>query len=108
MNVDQELQRRRIIERRTEIGMSQRDVADFGALSQTSLSRIEMGLKVATVPELVGIAHATGSSVGYLTGQSQLAMKIAARASDDADTTPVQNRLRYLLEMDALLDSVFE
>lgn len=110
MSIDIEQQRQRIIERRKAIGMGQRSVAKLGGLSQSAISRIEKGHRPATVPELVGIAHATGSSVGYLTGRSAVLdrVKIAARAAEGADTAKVQDRLRYLLEMDALLDEILD
>jgi len=110
VTIDIKVQARRIKERREALGLSQRAVEEQGAISQASLSRVEKGLRPATVPELLGIAHATGSSVGYLTGQSELLgrMQIAARAEDLADTTRVRDRLGYLMEMDALLDSVLE
>lgn len=110
MSIDIEQQRARIIERRRAIGIDQRAVARLGGLSQSAVVRIERGYRPATVPELVGIAHATGSSVGYLTGRSPVLdrVKVAARAADGADTRPVQDRLRYLLEMDGILDDILD
>lgn len=105
---NREIQRARIVERRNAIGLTQRDVAALSAVSQPSLARIERGEKLASVPELLGIAHATGTTVGYLTGQSDLMDRVtfAARAERGADVAQVRERLSHLLEMDALLDEL--
>jgi transcriptional regulator with XRE-family HTH domain len=105
MTIDVASQADRIRRRRLQINLNQRQAADRSGLSQATWSRIENGTKTATLGELIGVSRATGTTLGYLTGGSALMGRVAGRA-DGVDTAEVEDRLRHLMEMDALLDRI--
>jgi transcriptional regulator with XRE-family HTH domain len=102
MTIDVASQADRIRRRRLQINLNQRQAADRSGLSQATWSRIENGTKTATLGELIGVSRTT---LGYLTGGSALMGRGAGRA-DGVDTAEVEDRLRHLMEMDALLDRI--
>lgn len=85
--------------------MSQRELARVTGVSQSTLSRIIAGTRVATMPEIVLIAQATGVAVGRLTGLSQVEDRawFAARATSD-DMDGMRTALLGFLELSAYLD----
>ncbi|MEU4193106.1 helix-turn-helix transcriptional regulator [Kribbella sp. NPDC026611] len=96
-----------LIERaRVAAGLSQRGLADAAGISQSTLSRIIAGDRVAKVPEVIAIAQATGHTVAQLTGLSDVAGRVqcAARATNDSDMQGMREALLHFLELDSYLD----
>lgn len=106
MNAQNELQRRRIRESRELLGLSQREMARQGGIPISAVQRIEIGEKVASSPELAAISHATGATIGFLTGEGAVFGRAhsVARAQPDADVASAAAQLLHLMEMDAELD----
>jgi transcriptional regulator with XRE-family HTH domain len=107
MTIDIERQITRIKAGRELLGIGQRAAAARSGLSQAKWSRIESGEKVASLGEIMAIAYALGTTPGYLTGQSDLMKRVAVAArTDGVDTSAVEDRLRHLMEVDALFDRI--
>ncbi|MFD1364400.1 helix-turn-helix domain-containing protein [Actinoplanes sichuanensis] len=86
--------------------LSQRALADATGLSQSTLSRIISGDRVAKLPEIVSIAWATGRTVAQLTGTSTVAGRVqcAARATNGSGMQDMREALLRFLELDDYLD----
>ena len=96
-----------LIERaRVAAGLSQRALADLTGISQSTLSRIISGDRVAKTPELAVIAWATGHTVAQLAGAGAVADRVqcAARATNDAAMDGMRQALLHFLELDDYLD----
>ncbi|MGA8116992.1 MAG: helix-turn-helix transcriptional regulator [Actinocatenispora sp.] len=96
-----------LIERaRVAAGLSQRALADATGISQSTLSRIASGDRVAKMPEVVAIAWVTGHTVAQLTGSGAVASRVqcAARATDGAPMDGMREALLHFLELDEYLD----
>lgn len=96
-----------LIERaRAAAGLSQRALADATGISQSTLSRIISGARVAKLPEVVAIAWATGHTVAQLTGAGSVADRVqcAARAANDSGMEGMRQSLLHFLELDDYLD----
>jgi transcriptional regulator with XRE-family HTH domain len=96
-----------LIERaRAAAGLSQRALADATGISQSTLSRIISGDRVAKMPEVVAIAWATGHTVAQLTGAGTVAdrAQCAARATNDSGMEGMRQSLLHFLELDDYLD----
>jgi transcriptional regulator with XRE-family HTH domain len=96
-----------LIERaRAAAGLSQRGLADATGISQSTLSRIISGDRVAKMPELVLIAQATGHTVAQLTGAGTVAGRVqcAARGTNDSGMDGMREALLHFLELDNYLD----
>lgn len=96
-----------LIERaRVAAGLSQRALADATGISQSTLSRMISGDRVAKVPELVAIAWATGHTVAQLSGAGALTDRVqcAARATNDSGMEGMRHALLHFLELDDYLD----
>lgn len=93
----------RIKAARDRQGWNQRRLAAEAGLSQTMLSHIEAQKRTASVPELLKVAAALGTTLGDLTGGSPVRDRLtyAARTNDDATAEAMKDRLAYYLEMDA-------
>lgn len=107
MTIDTARQIARIKTGRELLGLDQRNAAENSGLSQPTWSRIESGKKVASLGEILVIAEALGTTPGYLTGNSDLMQRVAVAArTDGVDTSAVEDRLRHLMEVDALFDRI--
>jgi transcriptional regulator with XRE-family HTH domain len=96
-----------LVERaRVAAGLSQRALADMTGISQSTLSRIISGDRVAKLPEIVAIAWATGHTVAQLTGSGTVADRVqcAARATNDSGMESMRRALLHFLELDDYLD----
>jgi transcriptional regulator with XRE-family HTH domain len=96
-----------LIERaRSVSSLSQRALADATGISQSTLSRIISGDRVAKMPEVVAIAWATGHTVAQLTGAGTVASRVqcAARATGDCDMESMREALLHFLELDDYLN----
>jgi len=96
-----------LIERaRVAAGLSQRALADVTGVSQSTLSRIISGDRVAKMPEVVAIAWATGHTVAQLTGVGTVAdrAQCAARATNDSGMDSMRETLLHFLELDDYLN----
>ena len=91
---------------RVAAGLSQRTLATMTGISQSTLSRIIAGDRVAKMPEIVVIAWATGHTVAQLTGSGTVAdrAQCAARATNDSGMEVMRQTLLYYLELDDYLD----
>ena len=91
---------------RTAAGLSQRALADATGISQSTLSRIISGDRVAKMPEVALIAQATGHTVAQLTGTGTVADRVqcAARATNDSGMERMREALLHFLELDDYLD----
>lgn len=96
----------RIDQARESACLSQRALADATGISQSTLSRIIAGDRVAKLPEIVSIAWATGRTVAQLTGTSTVADRVqcAARATNGTDMDYMREALLHFLELDDYLD----
>lgn len=56
-----------ILERRTELGFSQRDLAALAAVDRAFLARVEQGLRNPSVVLLAKVAQAMDTTVSWLT-----------------------------------------
>lgn len=95
-----------LIERaRVAAGLSQRALADATGISQSTLSRIIAGRRVAKMPEIMEIAQATGYTVAQLTGAGTVADRVrcAARATGDSDMDGMCQALLHFLELNDYL-----
>lgn len=96
-----------LIERaRVAAGLSQRALGDMAGISQSTLSRIISGDRVAKMPELVAIAWATGHTVAQLASGGAVADRVecAARATNDSDMDLMRRALLHFLELNDYLD----
>lgn len=86
--------------------LSQRDLADATGISQSTLSRIISGERVAKMPEVVAIAWATGYTVAQLTGVGTVAgrAQCAARATNACGMEQMREALVHFLELDDYLN----
>lgn len=91
---------------RVAAGLSQRALADATGISQSTLSRIISGDRVAKMPEVIAIAWATGHTVAQLTGAGTVADRIqcAARATNDTGMEGMRQSLLHFLELDDYLE----
>jgi transcriptional regulator with XRE-family HTH domain len=91
---------------RAAAGLSQRAIADATGISQSTLSRIITGDRLAKLPEIVAIARATGHTVAQLTGASTVADRVqcAARATNGSGMEDMRRTLLHFLELDDYLD----
>jgi len=89
----------------TAAGLSQRVLADTTGISQSTLSRIISGQRIAKMPELAAIAWATGTTVAELAGTGKVAERVecAARATNHADMDGMREALLHFLELDDYL-----
>jgi transcriptional regulator with XRE-family HTH domain len=96
----------RIERARTAAGLSQRALADVTGISQSTLSRIISGDRVAKLPEVVAVAWATGHTVAQLTGSGAVADRVqcVARATNDSGMEGMRHALLHFLELDDYLD----
>lgn len=95
-----------LIERAREAaGLSQRALADATGISQSTLSRIISGHRVAKMPEIMEIARATGHTVAQLTGAGTVAerARCAARATNDSGMDGMREALLHFLELNDYL-----
>lgn len=96
-----------LIERaRLAAGLSQRALSDMAGISQSTLSRIISGDRVAKMPEVVAIAWATGHTVAQLTGGGTVAdrAQCAARATNNSDMDLMRAALLHFLELNDYLN----
>lgn len=96
-----------LVERaRVAADLSQRDLANRTGISQSTLSRIISGDRVAKMSELVAIAWATGHTVAQLTGMGTVAdrAQYAARATNGCEMDRMRAALLHFLELADYLD----
>lgn len=96
-----------LIERaRAASGLSQRALADATGISQSTLSRIISGDRVAKMPEVIAIAWATGHTIAQLTGAGAVAdrAQCAARATNDSGMETMRQSLLHFLELHDYLE----
>lgn len=87
-------------------GLNQRELSDLTEISQSTLSRIVSGDRVAKTGELVDIARATGISVSQLTGSGAASRVFyAARATDGSQMSVMRDRLLQFADLNAYLDA---
>lgn len=99
----------RIRAARERRGWKQRPLAEASGLSQPTISRLEAQQgRAASIPELIKIAAALGTTLGDLTGESPVRNRLvyAARTDDDAAAEEMKERLAFYLEMDAYFDEL--
>lgn len=91
---------------RAASGLSRRRLAHAAGISQSTLSRIIAGDRVATMPEIVMIAQATGQTVAQLTGTSTVAGRVqcATSRANSSGTDGMRDALLRFLELDDYLD----
>ena len=95
-----------LIERaRVAAGLSQRGLADVTGISQSTLSRIISGDRLAKMPEIVLIAQATGRTLAQLTGTGTVADRVqcAARATNGSNMDGMRAALLDFLELNDYL-----
>lgn len=86
-------------------GLSQRALEERTGISQSTLSRIVSGKRVAKMPEIIRIAEATGYTIAQLTGTGVAErVQCAARSTGGAEMQEMRQRLLYFIELDEYLD----
>ena len=106
--LDSAIQGQRIAALRNRLMRGQRAFAADAGIPQTTLSRIENGVRAARMDELVKIAWALGCPIASLVESEPLGDRVvvATRANrPHADAHEVRERLIGFLAMDALLDA---
>jgi transcriptional regulator with XRE-family HTH domain len=96
-----------LIERaRVAADLSQRGLAEATGISQSNLSRIVSGDRVAKFPEIVLVAQATRHTVAQLTGTGTVADRVqcTARATDDSGMDAMREALLHFLELNDYID----
>jgi transcriptional regulator with XRE-family HTH domain len=96
----------RIAERRSEAGLSQRDLENLTGISQSTLYRIESGSRAARMDDVISIAWALGCPVEAILDENPVRDRVlvASRANTStADAAAVKRKLTQFLEMDAYL-----
>jgi DNA-binding XRE family transcriptional regulator len=90
---------------RVTAGLSQRALADATGMSQSTVSRIMSGDRVAKMPEIMAIAWATGCTLAQLTGVGSVASRVqcADRATNEASMEGMRRALLGFLELDDYL-----
>ncbi|AIY01965.1 hypothetical protein ART_2366 [Arthrobacter sp. PAMC 25486] len=87
-------------------GLNQRQLSDLTEISQSTLSRIVSGDRVAKTSELVDIARGTGVSLAQLTGSGAASRVLCApRATDGSQMSVMRDRLLQFADLNAYLDS---
>lgn len=96
----------RIDRARADAKLSQRRLADLTEISQTTLSRIIVGERLAKMPEIVLIARATGTTVAQLTGISDVPQRVqyAARSTNGSSMETMRRKLLHFIELNDYLD----
>jgi len=91
---------------RIAVGLSQRGLADSTGISQSTLSRIISGERVAKLPELLKLAWATGHTLAQLTGTGAVADRVqcAARSTNGSEMENMRTALLSFLELDDYLE----
>ncbi|NMF32500.1 helix-turn-helix transcriptional regulator [Corynebacterium ammoniagenes] len=86
--------------------MSQRRLADETEISQSTLSRIISGERAVTMPELILIARATGTTVAQLAGTSSVSQRVqyAARSTNASSMESMRHKLLHFVELNDYLD----
>ncbi|MET4902588.1 helix-turn-helix transcriptional regulator [Paenarthrobacter sp. CC6] len=98
----------RIAARRAEAGRTQRDLEAETGISQSTLARIESGLRRPRMDEIISIAWALGCPAEALLAENPVRDRVlvASRANlPTADAAEVKRKLTQFLEMDAYLAS---
>jgi len=86
-------------------GLSQRALANQTGISQSTLSRIIAGTRLAKMTEVILIADATGHTVGQLAGSATAnRVQCAARATNGAGMASMHQQLLHFIELDHFLD----
>lgn len=86
-------------------GLSQRALAERTGISQSTLSRVITGERLAKMPELIKIAEATGYTIGQLAGTATAdRMQCTARATNGSTMDEMREQLLHFMEIDAYLD----
>lgn len=90
---------------RAAAGLSQRALGDRTGISQSTLSRIISGRRVAKTTEVIQIADATGCTVAQLMGTATAdRVQHAARATNGSAMEKMRQRNLHFIELDAYLD----
>lgn len=99
----------RIAARRSQLNLTQLDLAGLTGLSEFQVNRAETGARRITAGELGAIADALGVSAAVLLGQTHGSRQLAvaarlANADVEPSVAPARDRARQLLETAALLE----
>lgn len=96
----------RIDRARADAKLSLRELADLTGISPLSLSRIFAGDRIVTMPELILLAEATGTTVGSLatTKSIQQRVRYAVRPTTSTSMEIMQKTLLGYLELADYLD----
>lgn len=88
-----------------DAGLSQRALSDRTDISQSTISRILAGERVAKMPEIIQIAWATGRTVTHLSGIRSISERAqcAARATNGTAMNGMRGSLLNFLELDEYL-----
>ena len=86
--------------------LSQDALAERTGITQSTLSRIIRGQREASLVELAAISQATGVSLAFLRRELDLPVdtRVAARSSDGASMSALQDRISGCIALDRCLD----
>jgi transcriptional regulator with XRE-family HTH domain len=96
----------RIVAAREAAGLSQRQLAVRSGVAQTTLSRIEQGVQLAKMNEVLALASALGCAISQLTGRSSVEdrLECVPCGADHSMTEKTRRELSHYLELDAYLE----
>lgn len=85
---------------------TQRDLEAETGISQSTLHRIETGVRPPKMNELISIADALGVRLSELTGNSPVVDRLvcSARTTSTASMAAMRAELTHFFELDAYLD----
>lgn len=97
---------------RTLVGKTGKDLGQLVGLGKDQISKIERGVRKASIEEVYQIAEALNTSVDFLLGRVErprlaLAARLAPGTASN-EIQPLRNRARQILEIDDLITRVTE
>ncbi|MGP7813706.1 helix-turn-helix domain-containing protein [Glutamicibacter soli] len=97
----------RLSSAREAVAMSQRDLATCSGVSQSTIHRIESGLRAASIAELSTLADACGVLIADLQGANAIADQVlCAGRMNDAGTQDLASYMLYAFGVARRLDEM--
>ncbi len=98
---------KRLVEARETVGLSQRDLAQYSGISQSTIHRIETGQREASILELATLADACGVLIADLQGTNTLEEQVlCAGRTDDAGSRALADYMIYAFGLAQRLDEL--
>lgn len=105
-NVDPHIGKLLVVAREA-VGLTQRDLAQYAGISQSTIHRIEAGLRGASILELSALADACGVLIADLQGTNTLAEQVlCAGRTNDAGSRALSDYMIYAFGLAQRLDEL--